>query len=66
VKERGVIHETASPEVREVLRRQLKVAIVNQGKIAKYIVNKGYDHVYNPQEQIRTDINITDAVMTLP
>ena len=57
--------ETASPEVRDALRRQFDVAVGTHEKITNYMMDKGYYHAYNPQEQIRVDMKAADTVMGL-
>ena len=59
------ISETATPEVREVLRRHLDIAIGTHEKIANYMMKKGYYHANNPQEQIRVDMKAADTVMNI-
>jgi similar to spore coat protein len=61
----AAITETITPEVKDTLRRQLDVAIDSHEQIANYMVNKGYYHVYNPQEQNKIDMLASDKVMTL-
>ncbi|MFZ5988474.1 MAG: spore coat protein [Bacillota bacterium] len=57
--------ETASPEVRNTLRRQLDTAISTHEKITNYMMDKGYYHAYNPQEQIRVDMKAADTALGL-
>lgn len=57
------ISETATPEVREVLRRHLDVAIDTHEKIFNYITKKGYYHANNPQEQLIVDTEAADTVL---
>ncbi|TYQ16662.1 UNVERIFIED_CONTAM: hypothetical protein Cloal_3230 [Acetivibrio alkalicellulosi] len=59
------LSETASPQVREVLRRHLDVAIGTHERITNYMMDKGYYHAYNPQEQIRLDMKASETVMGL-
>lgn len=59
------LSEAASPEVRDVLRRQLDDAISTHERISNYMMNKGYYHAYNPQEQIRVDMQSVETVMGL-
>nr|WP_241428558.1 spore coat protein [Clostridium saccharobutylicum] len=59
------ITETTSPEVRLVLRKQLEDAIVTHDKISNYMMEKGYYHAYNMQEQLKVDINTTDVALNL-
>jgi similar to spore coat protein len=59
------LSETATPEVRDTLRRQFDVAVGTHERITNYMMNKGYYHAYNPQEQIRVDMKATDTVLGL-
>ncbi|GIM27770.1 spore coat protein [Clostridium polyendosporum] len=59
------ISETATPEVREMLRRHLDTAIATHEKITNYMMNNGYYHAYNPQEQFRVDMQVTDTTLNL-
>lgn len=59
------LSESASPQVREALRRQLDVAIGTHERIANYMMAKGYYHAYNPQEQLQVDMKAADTVLNL-
>lgn len=59
------LSETASPEVREVLRRHFDAAVGTHERITNYMMDKGYYHAYNPQEQIRVDMKAAETVMGL-
>jgi len=59
------LSETATPEVRDTLRRQFDVAVGTHERITNYMMKKGYYHAYNPQEQIRVDMKAADTVMSL-
>jgi similar to spore coat protein len=59
------ITETSSPEVRNVLKRQLNDAINMHERIASYMINRGYYHVNNLQDQIKADLQMTSSVMSL-
>lgn len=61
----AALAETASPEVRDALRRQLDVAIGTHERITNYMMSKGYYHAYNPKEQIKVDMKAADTVMGL-
>ena len=50
------ISETATPEVREVLRRHLDNAIDSHEKIMNFMIEKGYYNVYDPQAQLKLDL----------
>ena len=57
--------EAASPQVQDVLRRQLDDAIVTHERATKYMISKGYYQAYNPQEQIKIDMKVAETVMNL-
>lgn len=57
--------EAATPKVREVLRRQLNDAIATHETISDYMMKKGYYHAYNPQEQYKVDMQVTDTALSL-
>lgn len=59
------ISETASPEVRNVLKKQLNDAINMQEKITNYMMTNGYYHPYDPVEQFKMDMKATDAALSL-
>lgn len=59
------ISEAATPEVKEVLRRQLEAAIETHEKIFRYMIKKGYYHSNDPQEQIRVDMQAAETVLSL-
>jgi similar to spore coat protein len=58
--------ETATPDVRTVLRKQLNDAINTHERISNYMINKGWYHAYNVQEQIRLDMKNAETALNLP
>lgn len=61
----AALAETATPEVRDALRRQFDVAVGTHERITNYMMDKGYYHAYNPQEQIQVDMKAADTVLGL-
>lgn len=61
----AALAETATPEVRDTLRRQMDVAIGTHERITNYMMSKGYYHAYNPNEQIKVDIKAADTVLNM-
>lgn len=61
----AALSEAASPEVRVALTRQLNDAISMHEKITNYMMDNGYYHAYNPQEQFKVDMKATDAALNL-
>jgi similar to spore coat protein len=59
------LSESASPQVRDTLRRQLDVAIGTHERISRYMMDKGYYHAYNPHEQIQVDMKTAENVMNM-
>jgi len=59
------VTESFTPAVREMLARQMNDAVVMQGKIADYMVAKGYYPADDPGEQLRQDIKAAGTVMEI-
>lgn len=59
------ITETTSPEIRIVLKKQLQDAIKTHEKISNYMMNKGYYHAYDMEEQYKVDMKTTDTTLNL-
>lgn len=59
------ITESASKDVREVLKKQLKDAIATHEKIFNYMMEKGYYNAYDMKEQYRVDMKTTDTALNL-
>jgi similar to spore coat protein len=57
--------ETASPEVRNILKKQLGDAINMHERIASYMINRGFYNAGNLQAQIQADIQASNTVMSL-
>jgi similar to spore coat protein len=57
--------ESATPEVREVLKRQLRDTIATHEAITGYMMKNGYYHAYNPQEQYKVDMTASDTALGL-
>lgn len=57
--------ETATPEVRVILRRQLNDAIATHEAISNYMMKKGYYHPNNPLEQFKVDLAASDTALKL-
>ena len=61
----AALSETASPQVRMVLKRQLDDAVDLHEKITNYMLDKGYYYAYDPQSQMKADMKATDKVLEL-
>lgn len=59
------ITETATPEVRKILKSQLETAIDTHEKIAQYMIDNEMYHAYDLKEQIDHDIEKADKALEL-
>ncbi|MCI3920685.1 spore coat protein [Paenibacillus sp. TRM 82003] len=59
------IAETTHPEVRGILKKQLDEAVITHEAITAYMVKKGYYHPFDPKEQMRVDLKLSDAALKL-
>jgi similar to spore coat protein len=66
----AAITETATPEVREVLKRQLGEAIDFHAKVFQYMETKGLYHPRDFQQQIQVDMQnlqqVNENATTIP
>ncbi|WP_405152500.1 spore coat protein [Paenibacillus sp. FSL K6-0108] len=61
------VTECATPEIKQILMKQLEEAIVSHEKISNYMVQHGLYHPYHIPEQIQLDLkNIQTAMNILP
>ncbi|MDK8642264.1 spore coat protein [Niallia taxi] len=60
------ITEAATPEVREVLNKQLHDAINLHSKISDYMVTNGYYYPADVNEQLQVDLQTADTALSLP
>jgi similar to spore coat protein len=58
--------ESATPEVKTVLRQHLSEAIATHEKITNYMMQKGYYHPYNVSEQIQLDVANIQTALNIP
>ncbi|MCM3342658.1 spore coat protein [Paenibacillus sp. MER TA 81-3] len=59
------ITESATPDVRTVLKSHLDTAITCHEKLTNYMMNKGYYHPYNVNEQLQIDMQSANAALGL-
>jgi similar to spore coat protein len=59
------ITETATPDIREVLRKHLGDAIYIHEQVTQYMVEQGWYHAYDPQQQIQLDIQNAQTALNL-
>ncbi|MFQ6386486.1 spore coat protein [Priestia aryabhattai] len=57
--------ETATPEVRKVLKKQLDEAIELHEKISKYMIDNEMYHAYDVEEQVNHDLKKADKALEL-
>ena len=57
--------ETATPEVRKVLKKQLDEAIDLHEKIAQYMIENEMYHAYDIEEQVNHDLKKADKALDL-
>lgn len=59
------ITETATPEVKELLRRELDNAIDAHDKIAQYMIKNEMYHAYDIPQQIEHDLKKADIALKI-
>jgi similar to spore coat protein len=58
--------ETASPEIKAVLRKHLDEAVAAHEQITAYMVQNGFYHPYDIREQARIDIKNAETSINIP
>lgn len=61
----AALAETTSPEVRKTLKKQLDDAIKTHEEITDLMINKGWYHAKNIEQQIRMDVQNAQKVLTM-
>ncbi|SDH68506.1 similar to spore coat protein [Alteribacillus persepolensis] len=59
------ITESATPEVREILRAQLHDAIDTHEQISQYMMKKGYYYPSDLDEQLKVEVKASKAALKL-
>ncbi|OES43452.1 spore coat protein [Domibacillus iocasae] len=59
------ITETATPEVKKILRRELDNAIDTHDKIAQYMIENEMYHAYDLDEQVTHDLEKADKALAI-
>lgn len=59
------VTETATPEVRSVLRSQLREAIDMHEEITNYMMDRGWYHPFDANEQIKLDLQKGQTALNL-
>lgn len=57
--------ESVTPEAREILREQLAYTIDAHEKISQYMMEKGYYHPSNLEDQLKVDLKTSKAALKL-
>ncbi|HZH62097.1 MAG TPA: spore coat protein [Metabacillus sp.] len=59
------ITETATPEVKKVLKKELETAIDLHDKIAQYMIEKEMYHAYDLKEQVSQDLKNAEEALKI-
>ena len=59
------ITETATPEIKKLLKKELDMAIDLHDKIAQYMIEKEMYHAYDIKEQVSQDLKNTKEAMKI-
>lgn len=60
------VTECATPEIKQMLMKQLDEAIDAHEKITNYMVQRGLYHPYHVQEQVQLDLQNIDTALNIP
>lgn len=60
------VTECATPEIKQMLMKQLDEAIDAHEKITNYMVQRGLYHPYQVQEQVQLDLQNIDTALNIP
>ncbi|PZE21220.1 spore coat protein [Paenibacillus xerothermodurans] len=58
--------ESATPEVKQVLRRHLDESIESHERMSAYMISRGLYHPYNMNEQIQLDMQNAQTALNIP
>jgi similar to spore coat protein len=58
--------ESATPEIKTVLAKHLEEAVLTHETIANYMMQKGYYHPYDPNQQIQLDLTNMQNALNIP
>lgn len=58
--------ETATPEIKAVLRKHLDEAITAHEQITAYMVQNGFYHPHDIREQAKIDLNNAETALNIP
>jgi similar to spore coat protein len=57
------LSETATPQLRDILKRHLDAAVNAQAAMSGYLVKKGFYMAYDPLQQFAMDIQAAEKVL---
>ncbi|MDF2647261.1 MAG: spore gernimation protein GerQ [Paenibacillus sp.] len=60
------VTEAGTPEIKEILSKQLDEAIDTHEKIVKYMMEQGWYHSWNIKEQIQFDLKNIQIALNAP
>ncbi|GAA4834746.1 spore coat protein [Paenibacillus vulneris] len=61
----AALSETSTPEVRQILRKQLDHAIMAHEQISNYMIQNGFYHPTQVKQQIQLDIQNAQTALSL-
>lgn len=61
----AALTETASVDIRAVLRRHLEEAINIHEQVFEYMTDQNWYHPYDPQQQIRLDLQNAETALNI-
>lgn len=59
------ITETATPELKAALREQLRSSLDVHANVTDYMIDKGYYHPYDLNEQLQVDLKASETALNL-
>ncbi|WP_248931166.1 spore coat protein [Paenibacillus hamazuiensis] len=62
----AAVTEVGTPEVKAVLMKHLDEVIDMHEQITMYLMEKGFYHPWNPQEQLQLDLQNMQTALSLP
>lgn len=57
--------ETTSPQVRDALTKQLNQAVAYHASVSNYMIEKGYYHPHNFNQQVQVDVSSAQTALNL-
>ncbi|MCJ8009038.1 spore coat protein [Lederbergia wuyishanensis] len=60
------VTEAGTPEIKEILTRHLEEALDMHEQITNYMVENGWYHAWNTNEQLKMNLNNINTALNLP